>query len=122
MSYKIECPKCECVSFIEIQSYGCPVCFQAKVIWAKSKLNRATRPEVRRGWVTKILTLRRTKVSTSRENKEAIEALLHTKDDELSIWETQFLDSILNYLEEHGTLTPGQESKLEEIWERVMRS
>lgn len=52
------------------------------------------------------------------DNDEAIEVLLKKHDENLSEWEITFLEDIY----EAETLTPKQQSKLDEIWKRVMET
>lgn len=44
---------------------------------------------------------------------------IEARESKLSDWERQFVDDLSKVLERGGSLTPGQQTKLEEIWERV---
>lgn len=50
------------------------------------------------------------------EDGEAITILLHTRADQLSEWETQFLES----LADQEAFTDKQRAKLDQIWARVV--
>lgn len=41
------------------------------------------------------------------------------RDSKLSEWEQQFIDSIGRQLSRTGSLSPKQQERLEQIWERI---